>query len=64
MAKYNIYEKRALEFIYCSTYIPEIDDALSQYEYERDKMFWASIFDFIVLPIGIYMLYRKNRHFL
>ena len=57
MAKYNIFEKRALEFIYCNTYIPEIDDALSQYEFQREKLFWASIFDFILLPIGICMLY-------
>ena len=63
MAKYNIFEKRALEFIYCNTYNPEIDDALSSYEYQRNKMFWSSIFDFILLPIGFFMLYRKKRHF-
>jgi len=64
MAKYNIFEKRALEFVYCNTYIPEIDDALSGYEYQKEKIFWSSIFDFVLLPIGFYMLYRKKRQFL
>ena len=63
MNKYNIFEKRALEFIYCNMYIPEIDNALSQYDYQRAKMFWLSIFDIIVLPVGFYLLYRKIRYF-
>ena len=57
---YNIFEKRALEFASCDTYIPEIDDVLSSYEYEIEKMFWSSIFDLILLPIGFFMLYKKK----
>ncbi|MFW6173537.1 MAG: hypothetical protein ACOC5T_07325 [Elusimicrobiota bacterium] len=60
MVKYNIFEKRALEFIYSNTYIPEIDDTLSQYEYQRDKMFWMGAVDFILVPIGLFMLYCKR----
>jgi len=63
MFKYNIFEKRALEFVYCYTYIPEIDNALSGYEYQREKMFWPSIFDLILLPVGFFMIYKKKTYF-
>ena len=60
MKNYNIFEKRVLEFVYCHTYIPDIDDSLSGYEYQKAKMFWGSIFDFILLPIGFFMLHKKK----
>jgi len=55
----NIFESRALEFIYCNSYIPEIDDGLSGEEWQREKMFWSSIFDLIILPIGFWLLHRR-----
>lgn len=55
----NIFESRTLEFIYCNSYIPEIDNELSGDEWQREKMFWDSIFDLIILPIGFWLLHRR-----
>jgi len=55
----NLFKARALDFIYCNSYIPEIDDSLSGYEYQRNKMFWGSPFDVIIIPIGLYLLHKE-----
>ena len=55
----NIFESRVLEFVYCNSYIAEIDDYLSGYEWQREKMFWESPLDLIIFPIGFWMLYKR-----
>lgn len=55
----NIFELRVLDFVYSCNYIPEIDDKLSGYEFQKEKMFWTSPFDLIIFPIGFYFLYRR-----
>jgi len=62
MKKINLFELRVLDFIYCCNYIPEIDDKLSGDEFAKEKLFWASPFDIIIFPIGLYFLYKRMKN--
>ena len=59
--KMNIFESRALQFIYCNSYVPEIDDKLSGNEWVKEKMMWSSPFDLIILPIGFWLLHKRYK---
>ena len=59
--KINFFEERALEFYYSYHYIPEIDDKLSGNEFYKNKIFFDTIFDVIILPIGFYFLNKRRK---